>query len=165
MYHCSFVYHWGKELSNRNRDILTETSDTEIKNNNIFGLSTRFKIKMEPRAQKEADEDIPRDKRLSFPTKLLSMLNETEYEPYISWFDEGSAFVVRDEEGFTDNVMPVYFEHSNWQVNETQSLVPSLISHMPIPFSVVSHLLMDVSSARKGICAKPQRLQFPQSGR
>mmetsp|Transcript_64340 Transcript_64340/g.126328 ORF Transcript_64340/g.126328 Transcript_64340/m.126328 type:complete len:90 (-) Transcript_64340:716-985(-) len=55
--------------------------------------------------------------KIPFPRKLFSILSVADYQPCISWSDGGSAFVVIDVNGFSDNVMPKYFGHGNYQAS------------------------------------------------
>jgi heat shock transcription factor 1 len=50
----------------------------------------------------------------SFITKLYQILENPELESIIKWTNNGRAFVIRSMTDFVNEVLPVYFKHSNF---------------------------------------------------
>lgn len=49
---------------------------------------------------------------LSFPYRLFNMLNQAErykFQDVISWVQKGTAFLIHNEDRFTDEVLPEFF--------------------------------------------------------
>ena len=50
----------------------------------------------------------------SFLQKTYEILENAELEPIISWNEAGTVFLVKNVTDFCDEVLPVYFKHSNY---------------------------------------------------
>jgi hypothetical protein len=53
-----------------------------------------------------------RGRNYSFPTKLYFLLQSQEFDDIISWHPSGMAFILHDDQGFVDSVMPKYFKQT-----------------------------------------------------
>ena len=49
----------------------------------------------------------------SFLQKTFDMLSDESLYDIVSWSDDGSAFVIKNVNGFTEQVLPLFFKHSN----------------------------------------------------
>lgn len=49
-----------------------------------------------------------------FLVKTYNIVEEGNYEDYVSWNEAGDALVVKQVHGFTEVVLPTYFKHSNF---------------------------------------------------
>ena len=50
----------------------------------------------------------------NFLTKLFSMVNDPSTDRLICWSLEGNSFQVLNQEGFSKEVLPLFFKHSNF---------------------------------------------------
>lgn len=55
----------------------------------------------------ESNESVDRD--LSFPMKLMDILNKDIYEGIIEWLPQGDGFIIHDKQRCADEVLPVHF--------------------------------------------------------
>ena len=46
---------------------------------------------------------------------LYIWLQNSDYSNIISWNEEGDAFAIRDANGFSENILPKFFKHNNYQ--------------------------------------------------
>ena len=50
----------------------------------------------------------------NFIVKLVSMLADSSFTPYITWNDAGTSIIIHDVIGFQKIVLPRFFNHSNF---------------------------------------------------
>ena len=50
----------------------------------------------------------------NFISKLVSMLEDVAFAPYISWNKDGTTIIVHDVVTFQKMVLPRYFKHGNF---------------------------------------------------
>ena len=50
----------------------------------------------------------------SFVKKLHKMLNVASFSSIISWTEDGSGFIIKDQHCFTNKILPQYFKHKNF---------------------------------------------------
>nr|CAB3242818.1 HSF protein [Phallusia mammillata] len=50
----------------------------------------------------------------TFLLKLVNLLQEPEFNKYVSWSEDGQSFIVRDQAGFSKHVLPKYFKHNKF---------------------------------------------------
>jgi len=55
-------------------------------------------------------EEVP----ITFPQKLMSVLDNDELQDIITWLPHGRAFIILQKKKFASDVMPVYFKHSKF---------------------------------------------------
>ena len=55
-----------------------------------------------------------RFKTETFLLKLTQILNKTKYSSAIHWSDDGKAIIISNINDFTNNVIPKYFKHCNY---------------------------------------------------
>jgi len=53
---------------------------------------------------------IFQERTKSFPETLYAVLSMPEYSTMIQWLSHGRGFIITDKKGFTDEVLPKYFE-------------------------------------------------------
>ena len=56
-----------------------------------------------------------RFKTETFLLKLTQILNKTKYSSAIHWSDDGKAIIISNINDFTNNVIPKYFKHCNYE--------------------------------------------------
>ena len=54
------------------------------------------------------------NKKKTFLKKLIAMLDNKDYEKYISWNKEGKIIIIKDEKKFSEIVLPNCFSHNNF---------------------------------------------------
>lgn len=51
--------------------------------------------------------------KYKFIRRLLDILKNNKLSHIISWTDDGASIIIKDMKGFVDQVLPVYYKHSN----------------------------------------------------
>lgn len=51
----------------------------------------------------------------AFLEKLFDILDDSSYSSYISWQPDGTSFIIKKVNEFSEKVLPKYFKHSNIQ--------------------------------------------------
>lgn len=49
----------------------------------------------------------------SFVSSMWDMVNQPDFQHIIHWSDAGDSFIVEDEAGLSEQVLPRYFTHTN----------------------------------------------------
>lgn len=50
----------------------------------------------------------------TFLVKIFEILSKPEMQEIIKWADDGLAFMIIDQTKFSNEILPVYFKHSNF---------------------------------------------------
>jgi len=50
----------------------------------------------------------------TFLVKIYEILSKAEMEDIIKWTEDGLAFMIIDQTKFSNEVLPIYFKHSNF---------------------------------------------------
>lgn len=62
--------------------------------------------KQSSKQEKQMEED---DDSKIFPQRLMEMLSNEKFSDAIAWLPHGRAFIIKDRNLFTSEVMPLYF--------------------------------------------------------
>ena len=61
------------------------------------------------KTKRKSDNQMP----ASFLQKVFDMLNEDSLNEIVSWNEDGKSFVIKNVNEFSEQVLPMYFKHSN----------------------------------------------------
>jgi len=64
--------------------------------------------------QSEAKSTKPKETQVTFPQRLLQVLDEEEANEIISWLPHGNSFIVYDKKKFVDSILPRFFKESKF---------------------------------------------------